>query len=460
MKSAAKSPPILNKEECFAKLKSIDQEHLVSHWEVLTEDEKTVLRKQITHLDPHFFRQQRELVFQKTETVRNYKPISKPPLLRTSSDSTLGKKIITEGKGGVIVLAGGQGSRVRCLGPKGCCEVTAVKKKTLFQLLAEKVYAAGKDVGRPLQMALMTSPLNHLQTRLYFANHDYFGLERSQVTFFEQQMWPLLDLEGNLFLEAPDQIAWGPNGNGGVFRQFVKAGIWAEWQNRGIEQINVIPIDNALADPFDYALFGFQARSNCDFAIKTAIKRDRDEKVGVLAEVDGKVAVIEYFEMGKNDRECLDEHGELVYRFANIGLYSVATSWVKAIGTQPLPLHRAKKAFTMWHGGKTVVSNVANSWKFEEFIFDLLSFAPNAEVLLCPREKCFAPLKNFSGDDSLKTVRKSLLDNDCAVFRDITGAEVPSDAIFELAPQFYYPTNELINKWKGKSFPNEEYVHE
>jgi UDP-N-acetylglucosamine/UDP-N-acetylgalactosamine diphosphorylase len=69
---------------------------------------------------------------------------------------------------GCILIAGGQGSRLRFNGPKGMYPISPIKNKSLFQLFAEKTLAAGLQVGKMLRLAIMTSPYNHEETMRYF----------------------------------------------------------------------------------------------------------------------------------------------------------------------------------------------------------------------------------------------------------------------------------------------------
>ena len=41
-------------------------------------------------------------------------------------------------------------------------------------------------------------------------------------------------------------------------------------------------------------------------------------------------------------------------------------------------------------------------WKFETFIFDIFPYAESFKVIVGDRKKCFAPLKNLSGPETLR----------------------------------------------------------
>ena len=94
-------------------------------------------------------------------------------------------------------------------------------------------------------------------------------------------MLPLLDEAGNPLQE-------GPSGNGEVFKHFVKSGLFETWKKRGIEYINVVLVDNPLADPFDPELCGFHAEMGSQITVKGVHKGDPEEKMGVILEEEGK----------------------------------------------------------------------------------------------------------------------------------------------------------------------------
>jgi UDP-N-acetylglucosamine pyrophosphorylase len=60
-------------------------------------------------------------------------------------------------------------------------------------------------------------------------------------------------------------------------------------------------------------------------------------------------------------------------------------------------LHLARKKASVWQDTlQGFVQEIKQIWKCERFIFDLLDYARTSAVLVCPREKIYAPLKNAS----------------------------------------------------------------
>jgi UDP-N-acetylglucosamine/UDP-N-acetylgalactosamine diphosphorylase len=463
MKLPRKSRPILSESQAFEKLHALGQEHLLENWNSLTPEQKQKLVLQITQLEPSLIQRCQQFLSAPSHlnTSTTHAPFEPVYVADDRQNQERGIELVKEGKCALLILAGGQGSRLRYEGPKGCFPVTKLQKKSLFQLTSEKIKAAGRRAQRPLEIALMTSPLNYVETQTFFAAHAFFGLHSEQVTFFYQRMWPFLNFQKNLFLETPDHIAQGPNGNGGVFRRLIEIGLWDKWKSLGIEMVQVIPIDNPLATPFNAELLGFHAQNQADVSLVVAPKRSANQSVGVLANVNGKAAILEYSELSDEEKEAKDQTGELKYRMGNVGIYCFSMSFLQQAGQFELPLHLAKKAVKeMGPNGETVFPNEPNAWKFEEFIFDVLPFAERVQALLVPSGETYAPLKNLKGEDSIEAVTSALLAYDQKIFTEVTGNAPPSGTQFELDPQFYYPTAELLAKWKGRPFPNEDYIHE
>ncbi len=356
--------------------------------------------------DLQLLEQQRTLLSSKEPKLGNFGPIREYDEIGTLSWKKKGQILLKEGKIGCLLIAGGQATRLNFEGPKGTFPISLIRKKSLFQFFSEKIVAASRLFGHAFPLAIMTSPQNDAETRAFFEKHNFFGLEN--VSFFCQEQLPLLDAKGEVAGEGPD-------GNGAALSLFYRSGIWKEWQGQGIELVNFFLIDNPLADPLDPELIGYHTTQEAEVTIKATKRLSPDEKVGILVEETGKIAVKEYSETSEN------------YPLANLSLFCFSMAFIEKIRDVSLPLHIAEKEYPQ---GKL--------YKFERFIFDLLPYSNRTKILVYPREKCFAPLKSLQ---DLEAVQSALLKYDKARFEEITG-DSPPDSEIELAPEFYYVLKE------------------
>lgn len=345
----------------------------------------------------------------------------------SSYDTATGKLKGEVGNVGCIILSGGQGTRMASPEAKALLPVSVVRKKCLLQLFCEKREAASKKVGFRLPLAIMTSPLNHEKISSYLQKHHW-----ENVDLFSQEMLPFLNDQGNWFFEAPGKIAQGPDGNGYALKLFYRSGLWEKWKKAGIEAVNIVQIDNPLADPYDAELAAYHFEQKADVTIKAAFRESPSEKVGAIGLQNGKVAIVEYSEL----------ENAAPFTVANIGLFCMSMKFIEKIASITLPWHLARKN---------------DAWKFETFIFDLLNYADKVKVLVYPREEVYSPLKNASGEKSLQTVQASLLAEERKILEKLSGASL-SNRVIELDAAFHYPTPELLQKWKGKQLPEQDYI--
>lgn len=252
---------------------------------------------------------------------------------------------------GAIVLAGGQGSRLGFQGPKGLFEIAG---KTLFQWKCEKMVK-----GAPL--AIMTSPKNHEETVRYFEKNGNFGLE---IYFFCQEMQRFLDEK-----QKPMDLK-GPDGNGGVFSSFVRAGLDSIFEKKGIDSIVVSNIENPLSHPLDPPL-SFLSKAH-EVVIQCIKKDEADHPMGMVEIVEGKAKVVEYMHLDPKKEYLLAYSGQMAF----------SISFFLEVAKKDLPLHWVqKKMHDRWLS------------KGEKFIFDSLEYAQNVKVFCSDRKTCYAPVK-------------------------------------------------------------------
>lgn len=412
---------------------------------------RTLLDQQILNLNLPALERQADLLNLLPNSLIDLKPYSKWSNSPSTLKKELGLKLLTQGKCASLLIAGGQGTRLNYSAPKGTFPITLIQQKSLFQFFAEKVLAASHLVKKDLPLAIMTSPLNDQETRLFFQKHKYFGLKENQVYFFSQKMLPFLNFDGKLFLENENQIALGPDGNGGCFENLFDSNIGEIWRSMGIEYIHVALIDNPLADPFDLEMLGEFAQSDCDIVLKGCLRKSSDEKVGIFAQIDNKLQVIEYHEIPDHFKPDSPP-------CANLSLFTLKLDFAKEMSKQKLPLHKVKKKAAYYDEAKkeTLSPKIENAWKFERYIFDILFFAKNPQLIVAERQEIFSPLKNATGEGSINSVQQDLLNKERKIFESLCGQKAPNFP-FELSPQFYYPTSELVQRWQNQT-PNLFYL--
>lgn len=400
------------------------------------------LKLQLNQIDKATLKQQKECLQEKQQTLKNIKPLKNYSTCENAAHQQRGIQALTQGEVGCLIVAGGEGTRLGYAGPKGMFPISAIKHKSLFQLFAEKTVSAGAKINQTLPLAIMTSPLNHEITRNFFKEHSNFGLSSTQLRFFPQTVLPFLNVEGNLFLSNSDSLAQGPDGNGGALHEFYKSGIWEDWLAKGVKYLNLILVDNPLADPFDAELIGCSIANKADVVIKSTLRIDEKERVGVIALENELPIVVEYTEMPESTYTERTANGDLSYSCANIGLFCLSMNFVKKVATSAkTPLHKALKETQMIDAKGDAIK--ANAWKFERFIFDMLPLSESTHVVVYPRESCFAPLKNKEGRDSPETVRKALEQRDRTILKSIFHANFPVGPI-EIDQALYYPTEAMI----------------
>jgi ADP-heptose:LPS heptosyltransferase len=271
-------------------------------------------------------------------------------------------------KVGAIILAGGQGTRLGIKGPKG---LFTIGNKALFAWLCEKV------PSKNFPIAVMTSPLNHRETVAFFEKNKFFGLD---IQFFQQEMMPFLNEK-----REPMELS-GPNGNGSVFRSFVRDGLAELFAKKGVDTVSVIPVENPLANPFDSRLITYHRSIDADITVKCIRREPTDRLMGALVERGGRLEVVEYTELDSKE----------TYYYSNIGQLAFKLSFIEEMAKNEIPIHWVKKQ---------------GLWKGEHFIFDALLFAKKSGAIETSRKTCYAPIKSR---DCVETVQKILEQNTVA----------------------------------------------
>ncbi len=166
------------KDELHRHLAPFEQEHVLAFWDELTPAQQQQLVAELSALD---LPQLREL-FHGQQAAEDWAAVAgramAPPAFRlrdrraavsAEQAEQAGQRALAAGQVGVVVVAGGQGSRLGFEHPKGMFPIGPISGAPLFQILFEKIAARSRAAGMRIPLYLMTSPATHDETVAYLA---------------------------------------------------------------------------------------------------------------------------------------------------------------------------------------------------------------------------------------------------------------------------------------------------
>jgi UDP-N-acetylglucosamine/UDP-N-acetylgalactosamine diphosphorylase len=357
---------------------------------------------------------------------------------RKTNYHQVGLTAIKEGKVGAVILSGGQGTRLGFNGPKGMYNIGLISGKSIFQIHLERIMklrklAADSSNKLPdLPVYIMTSDLNHEIIKDYFLRQNYFGYERDLIVFFEQGLEPCFTFDGKMIVESQTSLSLAPDGNGGIYRALQQSGSINDMVARGIEHLHVYGIDNVLTKSLDPLFLGICIESAVECGNKVVWRAHKSEKVGVTAEWNGRMHIIEYSEIPPELAETEDASGKLVFGAANICNHYMSVKFLTDVALPKISgiYHLANKKIPYYDQvtQKTISPSKPNGVKLEMFIFDVFPLAEKWIAVEGLREEEFAPVKNEPGNsqDSPDTARAMLTAQSIKWLKD-AGANVVSD---------------------------------
>jgi UDP-N-acetylglucosamine/UDP-N-acetylgalactosamine diphosphorylase len=445
------------------------QSHLIKWWKDLNEEARARLAAEVRAID---FDQLDRLIAElvqgnhaaapPTDRVEPIEVVRLPQTdgerLRWSRAAGMGAEALAAGEVGVILVAGGSGTRLGFEGPKGTFPIGPVSAASLFQIHAEKIAALSRRYGRTIPLYVMTSPENNEVTVDFFEQHGRFGLER--VRFFVQGQMPAVDrATGKVLLASQDHVALSPDGHGGTLAALAAPGpegspsCLDEIRESGVRTLFYFQVDNPLVKIADPSFIGLHREAGAELSFKVVERLTPEEKLGVVVTVDGRPQVIEYSDLPPELAGRRRADGALELSAGSIAVHIFERTFIERLaGEYRLPFHRAlKKVPFVDDQGREVNPSEPNAVKFEQFIFDALPLARGCAIVETDRPDEFEPLKNAVGPDSPATVHQRMSDQ-FGNWLEQAGATVPRRPDgsvpfgIEISPLFALDAVELKSK--------------
>jgi UDP-N-acetylglucosamine/UDP-N-acetylgalactosamine diphosphorylase len=439
-----------SRDELVTRLKPYGQEHVLRFWDELDAGSRERLVGQISAIDFD----QIDRLYHQAGATHDWAALSRraepPPAIRIADRVGRGKfsagearrrgaEALAAGRVGVLLTAGGQGSRLGFDHPKGLYPIGPLSGASLLQIHLEKVQALARRYGVAVPLYIMTSPVTHDEQSAFLADHHRFGLSAEDLVVFCQGTMPAIDAAtGQLLLAARDALFLSPDGHGGTVAALATSGAIQDMRRRGIEHLFYLQVDNPLVPIGDAEFVGYHLLADSELTSMAVAKQSAKDKLGNFATVDGKMQVIEYSDIPNDVADKRSAEGSLVFWAGSIAVHVFSVAFLEraiALG-DALPFHIAhKKVPHLDDAGKIVAPQQPNALKFERFIFDLLPHAQNAIIVEYQEEDVFAPVKNAPGaeKDTAEYVQRFMTNQHRRWLR-AAGTEVVDDVAVEISP--------------------------
>jgi UDP-N-acetylglucosamine/UDP-N-acetylgalactosamine diphosphorylase len=462
-------PP--TKPELESKLAPHNQQHLLRFWDEISDSGRQQLAAQIERIDFDLIDSLYRGDVDQPDWAELARRAEPPPAVRLSDRGApdaptplgftpnqarqRGAEALQSGEVGVLLTAGGQGSRLGFDKPKSLYPIGPISHASLVQIHIEKVRATAKRYGRPVPLYLMTSPVTHDDTVEFLNANNRFGLAEDDLIVFCQGTMPAVDAKtGQLLLEAKDSLFLSPDGHGGTVAALEKSGAIEHMRRRGIKHLSYLQVDNPLAPICDPELVGCHLLADSELTSLAVAKTSPHDKLGNFVMIDGRLNVIEYSDFPDDVAERQDAAGGLAFWAGSVAIHIFDVAFLQRSLQlkDSLPFHVAhKKAEYIDEAGKLVEPKEPNALKFERFIFDLLPHAKRPIVIEYAEEESFAPLKNAPGapKDTPEYVQRFMLAQHRR-WLEAAGATVGPGVSVEVSPLAALDAQDLMKRFNGE----------
>ena len=221
----AKEPTEKELSELKERYEKAGQEQVLAFYDELNAAERAGLFERLSSIDPNYINEIKQKAL-KPQGIENEEKTKLEPLPEEATASILDSKsedieswynsgldLVAEGQVAVVLMAGGQGTRLGSSAPKGCFNIGLPSEKSLFQIQAERIWKvqhlAEKKSGKKdivIPWYVMTSGPTRAPTEKFFEEHSYFGLGKDDVIIFEQGILPCISNEGKILLESKSKV--------------------------------------------------------------------------------------------------------------------------------------------------------------------------------------------------------------------------------------------------------------
>jgi len=457
----------VTKEQLLSTLEAYGQQEVLRFWNRLDDGQRQALAQQVLAVD---LAQIHDLFEQAQGQEQPWADLAaqaeSPPSVTTEElkdparrreAREIGEQALAQGQIGMVLVAGGQGTRLGFDQPKGMYPIGPLSGRTLFQMVTDVLKARARYYGTTIPLYLMTSPATDQATREHIAEQGNFGLHDDDLRIFQQGTMPAVDdRTGQLLLGAPDQLFLSPDGHGGMLPAFQRSGCLQHANQRGLKTLFYCQIDNPLAQICDPVLIGLHLQHQSQATTQVIRKTEPMQRVGNVVAVDGRVQIIEYSDLPQELAELRLPDGSLRFWAGSIAVHVFQLDFLSQVVSagapaKQLPFHIAhKKVPYLDQHGQWIETKSENAYKFERFIFDLLPLARSALVVEVDAREGFAAVKNAEpAPNETPTTTRAAIVAQHRRWLEAAGVSVAPDVQVEIHPGVAHDAETVAQHFQG-----------
>lgn len=383
------------------KLVKYAQKELADYIKNISESEKNKILKQINEIDLNLIN--KLYINSYIDEQLNLNKVSFLKCVNSNKDKNIeiiGKRVIENGEYAIVIMAGGNASRLGIFKPKGTLEIKNHGiKMSLYEIFINQLIEIYNKFKVYINLYIMTSNSNDLDTRSFFEKNNYFNYPKNKIKFFVQDNIPLIDTFGNILLKEKDELWLVPNGNGNVFKSLKNNGIIKEMRKNKIKYCLFTGVDNPITKLIDLNFIGTTISNNYKLSSKTIHKTDPDSLEWVFCKYKNRPYMLDNNHL-KYFNNIKDDNGNYLYRETNMMYHLIHIDYIEKFSKLKLKYHRSYKKYDYINkNGQLVKPDSPNAFKFEQFIYDAFFCADDMLLYKVTKDE-FCPIK--TKEDILK----------------------------------------------------------
>lgn len=313
-----------------------------------------------------------------------------------------GLELLNRKEVALILLAGGDGSRLNCTLPKLIYPLKLQESKTLAELFIKRVQGlmTHYNISAESPIYFIISSQMRTEIKEFFLENKHFGYKN--LVFYEtSKSINITNLKGQILFDKKSEPLRSSFGNGDL-TSCLNRGLLEDLKSNGVRVAHISNIDNILFKPLDPLLIGMHRMLQTQILFKTVEKVNPEENVGIHGKNEKGFEIHEYLYMDDETRRRKTQDGALSFRYANIMNFAISIDALELISSKEKEMSQLNFVLREFDSMDLDTGEVQKTKcvKLERFFMDFFPYLKSQEFLEVNRAEEFAAIKGLVGLDT------------------------------------------------------------